>query len=294
MPGKCWPAPGRTVLTLFSVVIGVATVASVSLAIGTTRRTYQEMFEALTGRADAEVSAAGTGGIDEKLVAELEQIPGVKAAVPMIQRPTLLYFKNRKTQVLMLGIDPARDREVRDYEVAAGSFLDASDGAMLDVTFAQELGIRVGDTIKVLTGRAVAEGRGAAGADGSGEFSEGASLFLPLSTTQRFFGRRGRVDSIQLVKQPGAGTDTLLAEVNRHLPAGVTAGGRRASARILPTKRSPRLERGLDMAAALSELLAVFIILNTFLMSVTERRPQLAILRVVGAAARPVGAVAGG
>ncbi|HEX4147484.1 MAG TPA: ABC transporter permease, partial [Pirellulales bacterium] len=254
--------PGRTVLTLMSVVIGVAAVASVALAVGTTRSAYREMFVALTGRADAEISAAGTGGLDEKLVAELEHLPGVAAAVPMIQRPAVIFVRHRKIQVFMLGIDPARDRQVRDYEVQSGRFLE-TDGAMLDATFAHELDVKVGDTIKisnipVRTLKVV----GLLAPTGVASFSQGASLFVPLSTAQKLFGRRGKVDSIQLVKQPGIGIEALLAEVNHHLPAGVLA--RRPATRTdFADESLAKTERGLDVAAALSVLLAVFIILNT-------------------------------
>ncbi|HWC91457.1 MAG TPA: FtsX-like permease family protein [Pirellulales bacterium] len=275
--------PGRTVLTLLSVVIGVAAVASVSLAIGTTRRAYQDMFVALTGRADIEITAVGTGGIDQGLVQTLEQMPGVKAAVPMMQKATVLYHNHRRIQILALGIDPVRDRQVRDYEVAAGQFLDGGDGAMLDANFARELEIKVGDTVKInIGGVRSLKVVGLLAPTGVASFSQGASLFLPLSTAQQFFRRRGRVDNIQVVKRPGVGTEALLIEINRHLPPGVMAG-QPAVRTEFADESLAKTERGLDLAAALSELLAVFIILNTFLMSVTERRPQLAMLRVVGA-----------
>ena len=44
-------------------------------------------------------------------------------------------------------------------------------------------------------------------------------------------------------------------------------------------------EQGLNFACALTVVLAVFIILNTFLMNVGERRRQLAILRAIEATA---------
>ena len=42
--------PGRALLTLFSVVIGVATMLAVSISITTTRRAFQEMYQTLAGR----------------------------------------------------------------------------------------------------------------------------------------------------------------------------------------------------------------------------------------------------
>ena len=78
--------PGRATLTLLSIVIGVAAVVAVSVGTATTNRACQEMYAALAGRAALEVVAAGGGFFDEDVAAEIAQTPGVKAAVPSIQK----------------------------------------------------------------------------------------------------------------------------------------------------------------------------------------------------------------
>src|SRR4029079_12495441 len=47
-------------------------------------------------------------------------------------------------------------------------------------------------------------------------------------------------------------------------------------------------EQGLTLTTAFSILMAAFIILNTFLMNVSERRRQLSILRAIGAKKRQI------
>ena len=75
---------------------------------------------------------------------------------------------------------------------------------------------------------------------------------------------------------------TSRPSVRRHLPTGLIVRAPVAPAQLAEeTLRAT--EQGLDFACALSLAMAVFIILNTFLMNVSERRRQLAIMRAVGA-----------
>src|SRR6266576_3164015 len=51
--------PGRTLLTLAGIVIGVATVVAITATTRASRRSYQEMYEAVGGKAALEVVARG-------------------------------------------------------------------------------------------------------------------------------------------------------------------------------------------------------------------------------------------
>src|SRR5262245_19606964 len=105
---------GRTTLTLLSIVIGVAAVVSMTAATATTKQAYRAMYASLTGRADAEVVAEGGGSFDEKLGGALQAIPGVHDVVPVVLRPTMMYLNGKKTQLIVIGIDPERVKVVHD------------------------------------------------------------------------------------------------------------------------------------------------------------------------------------
>src|SRR5688500_13910715 len=135
--------PGRAILTLLSVVIGVAAVVSVTIAAATTRRAYKEMYEAMTGRAALEVVAEGGGTFDEKVLSQVETVPGVAAAAPVLQRPSVLYLGDRRIKLSLLAIDPERDKAVRDYELLEGKFFVKGSGVLLEEDFAGTLGIKI-------------------------------------------------------------------------------------------------------------------------------------------------------
>src|SRR5947207_15599223 len=108
--------PGRTILTMLSIVIGVSAAVAVGLGSATTRNAYKQMFAMVTGRAMLEIDASGGGGFDGEIISKVEAVPGVVAAAPLVSRPTSFSFEGgeRRVRMEILGIDPARDAKVRD------------------------------------------------------------------------------------------------------------------------------------------------------------------------------------
>ena len=131
--------PGRCLLTFLSVALAVAAVVAVSLATASTRSASRAMYEKITGRAALEVVAAGGETYDQRVVAMLEQTPGVAAAVSVLQQPTIMYAKGQRLRLLSLAIDPRCDATIRDYEVVEGHLLDDNAGTLLPAGLAQDL-----------------------------------------------------------------------------------------------------------------------------------------------------------
>lgn len=276
--------PGRAVLTLLSVVIGVAAVVSVSIATSTTQQAYREMFANVSGRASLEVVAKGGGSFDQEILDQIAQTPGVQNAVPVIQRPTIMYLGGRRVKLVALGIDPQRDRAVRRYQIGRGEFLGKPGGVLLESDFAQSLRVDVGREVKFLTrqGMQPMQVVGLLNAQEAGSLRLGGLVFMRLDVAQYLFGAVDELDAIQIVTDPRADHDQVREAVARRLPVALEV--RRPAARsqlVEETLRSSN--QGLRMATAFSLLLAAFIILNTFLMNVGERRQQLAVLRAIGA-----------
>ncbi len=282
--------PGRALLTLLSVVIGVAAVVSVSIATSTTQQAYREMFANVSGRASLEVVANGGGSFDQQILDTVAQAPGVETAAPIVQRPTIMYLGgDRRVKLVALGIDPQRDRAVRRYELLRGSFLEEGKGVVLEADFAGTLGIDVGREVKFLTRRGMQRMPvvGLLGAKDAGSLRLGGLVLMRLDAAQHMFGVDGELDAIQVVVSADAENETVRDAIARRLPVGLDV--RRPAARsqlVEETLRSSN--QGLKMATAFSLLLAAFIILNTFLMNVGERRLQFAMLRAVGATRRQI------
>jgi len=78
--------PSRPLLTLLSIVIGVAAVVAVSIAAGTSRRAFDAIFATVAGRADLEVTAAVGTSFNEDVAEKVREIPGVAAVSPLMER----------------------------------------------------------------------------------------------------------------------------------------------------------------------------------------------------------------
>jgi putative ABC transport system permease protein len=286
---------GRTILTLVSVVIGVAAVVAVTLSSGTTRQVYKGISEALSGRADFEIVGPGNAAFDQRIAQKVSSVPGVEAVVPQLQRWAIVYFGEHRAKAGVMGIDVINDRKIREFKVVEGAYLteaeQTSDVVMLESTFARSVNAKVGDDIRLLRGKGLLAGMvhlkvvALITPVEVTAVTSGMTLFLPLPAAQRIFSSVGKVDSLQVVAEPKADRQTVKQAIIARLPSQLSVQN--------PSSRSQLAEQSLEsaqealrLAGALSLVLSIFIILNTFLMSVTERRSQLAVLRAVGTTRR--------
>ncbi|MBS0207589.1 MAG: ABC transporter permease [Planctomycetes bacterium] len=279
---------GRVLLTLFSVIIGVGTMVATQVAITTTRRSYEAMSHAMSGRADLEITSGVGQGIDIGLAEVAAKQRGVVAVTPAISRASQLYFEKEKAKLLVLGVEPDSLAAKQDYELHGGQFFDQGEGAVVDRNFARSLGIKLDDEIKFLTGlRGMQRVKvvGLMAPSGAASLMRGGTVLLPLPLAQKMFGLGRKVDVLQLELDPHASAEQVIASLTPQLPAGVVI--RKPAARTsLGEETLQSSEQGLSFAGGLALILSVFIILNTFMMSVTERRGQIAVMRAIGATRR--------
>ena len=281
--------PGRTLLTLLGIVIGVATVVAITATTRATRRSYQNMFEELGGQAALEIVAPGQGGFDpQPALRDLEGIRDIEHAVGIIQTRAGLLTKNGIVPILVLGIDPARDRAVRQWEVKHGHDLEDGPGVMVGANFADRIGIGLGDTITLAeTGSTGLKVVGTLTTRGPASFSGGAIAVMPLERAQNLFHMENQVNSIQLVLHEGANPKLVQQEIESRLSAGVQVQTPIARASLAQGSLMST-EQGLSALSVVALVGGGFVILNSFLMNLGERRRQLAILRSLGTTRRQV------
>ena len=273
--------PGRTALTFLSLTIGVAIVVAVSIATQTTRAAYQQMFVSLSGGASLEVVAEGGGTFDLALLSQIESLPGVRAAVPVLQQFTVLRFSGKRVSLLVLGVDAQRDQAIRSYRFVEGSFWGPEGGIILDDDLARSLALRVGDEVRMTTGRAGLYRVRVVGL--TAKERHPISLgYMPLEELQGLFGLEGQISTIQVVLQEGAEREEVERAIAARLPTGLSVRAP-ATESAVARETMAATEQALRLASSFSFLLAAFIILNTFLMNIGERRRPLAVMRAIGA-----------
>lgn len=281
--------PGRALLTVLSIAIGVAAVVAVALGTATTRNAYRQMYQALAGRAALQVTAAGGTTFDEELCDKIQQVPGVQLAVPSLQRMTILYVEHRRLTLPLMGIDPRKDGEVRNYTLSEGRTFQGpdDDGLLLERSFAEGLGVHVGDEVKLMTSRGLPLLKRVkvvgllTPADATG-LQLGGLVFLPLGLAEEYYTETSQINTVDLVLQPGANPDRVSQELRKILPLGLDVRPP-ATRTELAEETLLSIQQGMQFSSDFSIALAVILIVNAFLMNVSERRRSLAILRSVGA-----------
>ena len=289
--------PGRTILTVLSIVIGVTAAVGISLGTAVTRNAYKSMFEVVTGRAALEVDAAGGGTIPGDLLDKVGQVEGVAAVTPLIERAySMSYGEEGKVRLQVLGIDPARDQTVRDYTIAEGRQVKAGENeVLLERGFAAYLGLRVGSEVRF---RSIKSGTvkhfkvvGLLEAKSAAAATYLAMTAMPLDRAQEYLNNRrvpeGAIDKIQIVADDSADVEQLETRVSALLPETVKAHRPAASTQLMQEMLRSS-EQGLRLATYFSLLMAAIIILNTFLMNVSERRRHISIMRAIGAKRRQI------
>ena len=105
-------------LTLLSIVIGVASVVSISLSTSAARVAQRTLVKAVSGKASLEIQAEGGAAFDESLQSKLREIPDIELLSPSLRRfSTLMLGENRKARIQVLGIDPKEDSSIREYKI---------------------------------------------------------------------------------------------------------------------------------------------------------------------------------
>ncbi|MCC7339414.1 MAG: ABC transporter permease [Pirellulaceae bacterium] len=275
--------PSRVALTVLSIAIGVGAVVAVLLATTTSRQAQREMLAATSGKADLELVSDAPSGFSYDIVAIVRETAGVELAAPSINRVAVIFAGERKARAQVFGIDPRIDQQVRDYNVVSGRLSEKFDEILLDQSFAQSLEVSVGQSVKILARGGLQEYRVVGLVRPAGTaIALGSAAYLVLPAAQSAFKTAGQIDQIQVVVKPDADVATVEQQLSQSLPKGVTLRIPRTTS-DMAQETLFATENGLRMAIAFAVLIAIFIIYNTFEMTVGERRRQLGILRAIGA-----------
>lgn len=282
--------PLRTLLTLTSIVIGVAAIVAVQLSIEDSRATQKSMLQAVTGNASLEVTSVGNAPFETTIVREIAEIAGVKVATPIIRRFGVLFDKNdQRVRVQILGVDPTIDSSIREYRIREGSALSANDQALIDYSFANSLGLKNEQPIKLMTntGIRIANVTGLIEPTSGSAAMQGGLIIVPFPVAQRWFKAEKRSDLVQVVIDDKQSTETIREKIAALLPQGLQVR-EPTSRNEFGREASIATDQGLRLASAFSLMIAIFIIYNTFQMNVGERRKQFGILRALGTTRRQI------
>ena len=166
--------PGRTLLTLLGIAMGVAAILATDITNRNVAATLDGLFARALGSAELEITPlANEDTIDEAVLGVVQRFPGVQLTVPTVRTITVLPgmldkgqpVQNANGQVALGksveidGIDLALEPKIRNYMIITGRFPEAGKyEALIPQLFAEQNDLRVGDEL-LLFGSSATEGR---------------------------------------------------------------------------------------------------------------------------------------
>ncbi|MCC7359831.1 MAG: ABC transporter permease [Anaerolineales bacterium] len=278
--------PLQTALMILGIALGVAVVIAIDLANTSARRAFELSTATVVGRATHQI-VGGPSGVPADFYRKLRAEWGYRLSAPVVEGVAEAVDLDQQP-LRILGVDPLAEAPFRSYLSNAGGQVIALDqlflkpGAVLaGAGLAQQYGLQVGSVITLLVNDHLApvtlvgvlepqEASNRRALDGL--------LLADIATGQELFDR-AQGDTLSRI-------DLILTEAEAEalaakLPAGLRlAAASEQSATV--AQLTAAFQLNLTALSLLALVVGMFLIYNTVMFSVVQRRAVLGTLRALG------------
>ena len=282
--GEWHQHPGRIILAVTAIAIGVALGFAVHLINGSALAAFGQAVSTVNGAADLQIKASSNLGFDEALYPQVMDLDGIADASPVV---SLKAVDPNGTSFTLLGLDVIRAAQVTPSLIGApangvtgfNDDLFDSNALYLSKATLTSAKLRVGDPVTInangVAQRMVVRGLLPGVAEGR------RVGVIDIAAAHYMFGRLGRVDRIDIKLSPDAQPSEVRARLAKMVPAGAVVSGADDDAR-----QSDALSRAyrvnLTMLALVALFTGAFLVYSTQSLSVTRRLQNFALLRTLG------------
>ena len=288
--------PWQILLAVLGIAIGVAVVVGVDLASASSLRGFRLSTQALIGEATHEVRS-GTGDLDEVWFSRLSVAHPELAMAPVIEAAVLLVEPRadvgQRHALTLFGVDPFSEARLRpwlsDLDAAGGpdgslELLTEPGCALLSVDTARDLGVAIGDTLRLRIGSRLESVKVLGLIVPEGERARSALdnlLVVDIASAQELCGMLGRITRIDLALPEGEACAQAAHEIAASLAPPVELRAATLRGRGLE-QMTDAFQLNLRALSLLALLVGLFLVYNTMTFSVVQRRELFATLRTLG------------
>ncbi|MFD0903752.1 ABC transporter permease [Actinomadura sediminis] len=283
----------RLVLTAVAVILGVAFVAGTLIFTDSMNRQFDDMFSRIGQNVAVSVRATDVGGggrpVPAAVVESVKKVDGVENVVGnvtgyagVLDRDGEVAGAPAEQGVPKLGVNWADDA---GFTMASGRAPRGPGEAALDTATAQDAGVGVGDSVRVVTSGPV-QRMTVVGLIDTGDLMGASVTAFDTATAQRLLLRPGYFTDLQM-ESAGPSESKLRDRVAAVLPDGfeaITGEQLREETKSEVAQVMGFFRTFMLVFALISVFVGAFIIFNTFSMLVAQRTRELALLRAIGAA----------
>lgn len=288
----------RTGLTVFGIALGIFAV----VVMGGMSEHFNLTFERSISLTADKIRVLPEGGffgasLPESKAREVKRIPGVADAYGLLQAPldpeNLISFGGGD---VVIGIPPEKlQAALKDTKLTGGRFLVIGDGyrAVIGSSVAREFDLNAGDELEIKSKRALratsithTRNFTVVGIlEYTGSFFDNG-IIIPLDRAQKFYGRDDTVSFILAVPEPNADPEDLAKRIELNVEKVKT---------FSPQQIRKQIEQSLIIfslitisAAALAAIIGGLSVMNTMLMSVSERTKEFGLMKALGAETKDI------
>jgi len=274
----------QELLAVLGLSVGVALLFASQVASASLNGSVQQLASELVGNMQYQLQSRDPQGFDESLLRQVRRLPGVSAAVPVLEEPVEAIGPTGRESVELIGADPRlalrNSPLLKHFHYAQLAHLQALalPASVADTIGAQPLApieLQIGaSTVSALVGTSL-------DTTAIGGLASSPVAVAPLAYTQKLTGMRGRVTRIFVRALPGqelevrAGLQRLAADRLNVEPANfdVTLFGVAAAP----------ADQGESLFSGISALVGFLFAFNAMLLTLPLRRGLVAGLRSNGA-----------
>jgi len=280
----------QELLAGLGVAVAVALVSATLIASQSIAGSAGEVVHAVIGPAALQVRARGPEGVSESLLSEVERIPGVRQAAPLLETTaTLVGPDGRRVAVYLAGadiglatLDGLAHTLPRQALAGGGISLSTATARALHLPPASTRDRSGARLSLLLRGRRYSRPISAVlGHEAAGALASAQIAVMPLAELQALSGQRGLISRVLVETAPGAEAavrKALVARTGRTL----TVARSDQDLALLHQALGPS-DQASRLFAAISALLGFLFAFNAMLLTAPERRQTIADLRVDGA-----------
>lgn len=266
--------PLRELMAIVGVAAGVALLFAVQVAHRSITGSFEEIAHGVAGRATLELASRDSEGVDERISEEVERMPDVKAAAPILMQPIVAVGPNGRRALTLVGATEQVSTLGGTLSLQFQKAGETSHRGLLVLTepTAHAIGAKPGQLITILVGEHTSHLPVAATVpdDKIGAIAESPVAAAPLPIVQTLAGLPGRVTRIPIEPKPGreaALHRELIARFGRILNARPIE----TEAKLLGNAAGPEKQVTL-LFSAISLVAGIILAYNALLLASDERR----------------------
>jgi putative ABC transport system permease protein len=196
----------QELLAILGIAVGVALLFATQVASQSLDGSVRQLATQLVGGTQYQIDARSSEGFPERVLSEVRALPGVRAALPLLEAHATIVGSSGRASIDLIGADPRFARlggpllrrfSVRQLAHQRAIGLPAPLAASIGAQALQDVELQIeGREVETLVGAKLGESE-------VGELADSQIALAPLSYAQQLTGTKGRVNRVFVQVSPG-------------------------------------------------------------------------------------------